>query len=1009
MDRNRDNELIYQQIDSLTLGDEWQFAGDTDRVVFGRQDGQIELFQNGDHETITGPEPLEDIDVDRYLLCLTNDTLSAHTVSEVELWTQTVPDATDVVSMGDKDVIAVLTEKNEIVGLDIETGSELFSVRRPHDDLEDYCVTGGQGMLCIGAWSFFVCIDTSGEVCTDKNLDSTIEGIAILDDLVVVGLKGGDTIGLDPQTGERRWSNSASLRYLAPSGQKKVPALDDSGPILIHAEGRIEQLELDTGHRIIGATDGTIIGITEDTSAKVYRIGSSPAEHLDIDVLTDQLKPAKPIRIHIGNNSNQPIETTVRLETAPPVHLQSQYERLELSGGESREIAFRLVELPATDEVECQVIVDENELETAAVTVATQVDLEEAVRISPTCDQIKNGVAEFTVTCENVSSEVLDEVGINGETQVTDMESGETVEINRSYPLNDERQIITAQINHHSNTTTLEQELTVPTSVLNVNIDREDGDNPGIVVTAQPSVSAPISGELSVSINEEKAITRDLSLASDETLSLVLVLPHHLATRETLPVSVDSPLLEAVQHAEISGWDGTELESILGQDQDNSRNKFREKQQPSITDGTAADTSAQEREQSQGPQETDHRSVPETDQSRESQQASSSAIRNPDITGEDQTDNEQSPEFRDQQPGVDPQLDIERKIPDSVKFGERVIETIFIMNESRSQIDNVTISDSFAQTTIERIGPGRNRTIKRYHSFFETGEKQLPPLQVNSVKTDPLSLTVVESDVTVKAKAVWDRERQELAAYFAIRNSGERRCVVQAVGMDISPTKKGTVWKIDQPVRIEPNSSETIKRTIEPSKKSQFSRNTRIAIIECQTEGTREKHRTLAPLTQQEQESGVSWPSVTLTENSEILENSEGAIEIEVRNEGQTHFEEVTVSLGGEMVLETPLSEDTKSVSSLSPGETLTVGLADVLARSETASFDVVINAVVDSTPKTHRLEFEGPVAQSLAEWTDENYLNDWKHTEDGTTESVDIGATHLTTPFQTREEGSPR
>lgn len=1008
MDRNRDSEISYRQTDSLTLGDQWQFAADRDRVVFGRRDGQIELFQDDTREAITGPEPLEDIDVDRYLICLTDGVVSAYTVSEVELWTQTVPGATDVVSMGGKDVLAVLTEENDVIGLDLETGSELFSVSRPHDDFEDYCVAGGRGMLCIGAWSFFVCIDISGTVRIDQNLDSTIEGIAILDDLVVVGLKGGDIIGLDPQTGEQRWSNSASLRYLAPGGQKTVPALDDSGSILIHAEGRIEQLELDTGHRIIGATDGTVIGITEDTSATVYRIGSSPAEQLDIDVLTNQLEPAKPIRIRVGNDSNQPIETTVRLETAPPVHLESQYERLELSGGESCEIAFRLVELPETDEVECQVVVDENELTSAAMAVATQVDLEEAVRISSTCNQIENRVADFTITCENISSETLDEVRIDGETQVTDMKSGETVEVNQSYPLNDERQIITAQINHRNKRTTIEQEVTVPTSVLNVDIDRGGGDNPCIVVTAQPSVSAPISGELSVSIDEEKALTRDLSLASDETLSLVFVLPYHLATRETLPVSVDSPLLEAVQRAEISGWDGTDIESVLGQDRDNSRNESREEQQRSITDRTT-DTSTQRWEQSQGPQETDQRSTPQTDRNRESQQASNSAIKNPDIKEGDQTDNERSPEFRNQQPRVDLQLNIEREIPDSVNIGERVAETIFIVNESRSQIESITISDSFAQTTLERIEPGRKRTVKRYHSFFETGEKQLPPLQVNSVKTDPLSLTVVESDITVEAEAVWDSERRELAAYFAIKNLGERRCVVQAVGIDISPTERGTVWTMDQPVRIEPNASETIKRTIEFSEKPQFNRNTRIAIIECQTEGTREKHRTLAPLTQRDQDSGVSWPSVTLTENSEILENSEGAIEIEVRNRGQTHFEDVTVSLEGEMVLETPLSEDTKSVSSLPPGETLTVGLADVLARSETTNFDVVISAVVDGTPRTHRLEFEGPVAQSVAEWTDKDYLNDWKYMEDGTKESVDIEAPHLTTPFQTRGEGSPR
>lgn len=140
----------FYESDTYTLTEDWHFAADDSRIALGQRDGTVVIFDRDGRETLKVDRVLADIALDKYLICLSGDTVSAYTHSEIELWTQTVEGATEITGVGANDVLMILTIDAEVVGLDLETGQQYFNTVRQHQDLVDTQVAGCDGLLCIG-------------------------------------------------------------------------------------------------------------------------------------------------------------------------------------------------------------------------------------------------------------------------------------------------------------------------------------------------------------------------------------------------------------------------------------------------------------------------------------------------------------------------------------------------------------------------------------------------------------------------------------------------------------------------------------------------------------------------------------------------------------------------------------------------------------------------------------------------------------------------------------------
>lgn len=970
------DEPSYHEIDSLTLGEHWQFAADTDRIAFAQTDGEILLFDASGRETVTLPDSLSALEVERYLLCLSGTEVSAYTTSGVELWTQTVHGATDIVAFGEKDVLAVLTEDGSVVGLDLEAGGRLFETHRPHDDFTDTYVAGGNGLLCIGAWSFVVCLDTSGSVLVDRNLDSTVEGVSVLDDLALVALKDGTVVTLDPTTGETQWSNSANLRHLASRGRAQVPALTESGSAVIHAEGRIEQLEVETGQRIVSATDGSVLGIADETSVRIYRRGPPPSTQLEVDVLTTELHDETPVRFYVENTGSTSVETTLSLDSSQQFRADSQHVPLELDAGESREVAFRLRELPPADQFEYDILADDTELEHGSIPIARQVNLSEAVAVETSRQRVIEDTVVVRSRVENTSETTLDTVRIGDET-VTDFAPGETMSVDHDVPLDGSVRTVRVEILHRNATETLERQLSAPEDAVQVALSRGDDETPCLDIDVQPTVQARVRGEVTVDLLDEVTVSRELELNENERFTLALFVPPSVSTRDEIPVVVDSPLLATRTRTRIEGWDERAVQRLYGTVPTADTQDLTREPRPS--------------QRVDGRHDRD-RKVRDGDTPNSSQR--------------DSTDVKQGD--RQTRSSHEPALQVERTVTQQAQRSTVFVEQLRITNTSRQPLEDVTISDPDTQYRVDELGAGDEITVQRHHAFFETGTQTLPPVQVDTERTSSHELRVVEPDIECRATAAYDGAAGQARITVTVANGSENRCTIPRAGIDISEIDSGQTWEFEEPFVVPPGETETRSSRIDLPTEQQLEYTTRLVIVECQQGGDRTRFQTLAPL-KTTASTGDTPVSVTLLDKSRLVADTQGIVDVAIENASQKPLEDGTLTVEGDIVMETALSQDSKTVPRLAPGDRETL-LVDVMPEAtDTASVDVVVEGTVDGEPVTQRLTFTGPVAETGEEWERNAYLDEWTTTADDEPARVELEDTHLSTRLQPTEGGSHR
>lgn len=941
------NDSDYHEFETVTIGEQWTVAADTTQVAFGRRDGDVTLLGPDGRETVTVASPLSDIDLSRYLLTLSDEEVSAYTTSGVELWSQSVPGATAVVGIEGRDVLAVLTADGTVVGLDLETGGRLFETGRPHDDFSDTHLAAGSDRLCIGAWSFVVCFDARGSVVFDRNLDSTVEDVSVLDDRVLATLKDGTIVALDAESGDQHWSNSASIRRLSPGGEGPIPALTDSGVAMVHAEGRLEQADIDAGGRIVGTTDGQLVAVTDDTSATVYRRGPPPSAQLAATVLTERIDDQTPIRVSVENTGSTAIERTVELETAQPLELGSRHAQVTLEPGQSREVAYRVRSLPSADRIECTLTVDGDELTTTTIAAVRELTLSEAVSVSLDPERIVDGTVVVGSTVENVSDVTLEAVKV-GQQPVRRLEAGSSLTAEHEYPLDGRDRTVSVELTQRNATHTVDSRVSVPDSAVRVDIDRGDDTTPCIDISVQPSLSVQTRGEFVVDLPGDRTLSRQVALEEHERHVLAVVLPPAVAARDEIPVRVSSPLLDDDRQARIPGWE-------------------------------VATATADSRHRESRPQA-----------SRDQRQSSRQPARDR-STGRHASQTETRASQSEP-----PEVTVERKTPETAALGTRFTERLRVANESSRPVTDVSVSDSFDQFHIDRIDAGSAVVLTRYHTLFETGEHRLPPVDVADTRSRPREIHVVEPEIRMQAAPV---DGNTLG--LAVENDSHTRCELTRLAVKTGPDDEPESEAFAEPLVVESGEQTTITHRFDGLSAA---RTTREILVEYRHGGAADRRVTLAP-------PGAADGGTQTTVDTRLLDKSrlvagvQGVVEVAIENDTAVSFQDATLGVEGDIVLDTALSQDSKTVPAFEPGETETL-LVDVMPDgADQEAFDVVVEGTAEGEQVTQRQTFSGPVAETGEEWEQHDYLDQWGTAEDDAT--VRIGETHLTTRFRPTEEGS--
>lgn len=884
----------FRQMGTVELGDRWQLATETDRIAFASAD-RIELVGPDRRTELTIDDGIDDIALDRYVATLSGEKVETYTDSGVSLWSQTVPGATQLVAVGPRDLFVVVGGET-IVGLDAETGRQLFECNRAHPEFDDVLVGSGTGFFCLASWSFLASFDTSGELLVDENLDSSIEDIGVVDGQVVVSLKGGQLVALDAKTGKQTWRAASEIRNLGVRGNDWLPALTPEESIAVTADGRIEPLTVPPGDRIVASGDQTVIAVADNNRFQIYGQGDGTPESIKAKLLTDRLEPGIPVRVAVEHIGSEPSTAAVALETTPPLDSDPASHTVSLDPGDSREIAYRLDGTPS-DQLDYRVLVDGTERASGELAVVD--DPSPELSVTTTLDAVSGAEATYRCRVTNEGKASVESLRIGASESETSLGPGESTASTLPCPLGTSRNYSVVASGRSG--TTIDRTVTAPKGALEVTASRGDRT---IDLDLTPAVSVPLSGELTVSIGERES-TREISLDDGDRLRYVLVPDTETARSETIEIVVDSPLLDAPRTFTVEGWT----------DASRARSNTRE---------TTASTFA-----------------------------------------------------------------VTRTVPEVVDRGTVFTEQFTIENEE-GRVDDLTLSDRFETTRVGTIEGGETRVFERSHVTFANEGLELPQVDIGD-ETVPME-TITVREPPIETRGTIHRLDESTSRFrVTVRNNTPERCELLGIGVDTGEDER--VWTAEMPIDLGPSETETIERAVELHDTTEVdSRPVRLLYRVGKSDP--EQCATRAP---------VAEPpalSVSLTERSQIVADTQGVVEIELENHGERAISDMTIAIDGEIVTETLISPDTKQVSRLDPGEQTTVR-ADIEPTRETGRFVVALEGAIGEREIDRQFSFVGPVAQSGEQWRTASYRQDWKQT----VSSPD----HLVTTLRPTGAGNPR
>ena len=934
-----DTEYDYHEVITKRVGPAWVVASSQDSIALADQDGEISIIGETE-QSFTAGDPVTDIAIARYVFVLSGDEITAYTHSGVELWQTDVASAEQLVTLSRADTLGVLTGDGMLRGLDTETGTELFQIDRPHDEFADPIAVGGEQALYLAAWSFVVCVDKTGTVTLDENLDTTIEDIGILNERLVVSLKNGMVCGIDPETGTKQWETTAAVRTLAPTGGDAVFGVTDTEVVSISADGGLQSVPLPAQAPICSSADAAVVAINEGTTATVFRHGPAAADMLAIEPLTNQVGRNSPLRLYIENTGSKAVETTLRFESERDMTAETTRHELSLDPGESKEVAYRFRDLPNAPDLSYEVLAGAQTAVAETVQVERALNPEEDIETDATLTRVSDGNLITTATVENTSGRTLGRVEL-GEDVVESLPPGEKLQTELTQSTENERPVETASVSHRGESACIDVPQPTPDAIVSVELSHhQSGIYRHVDCVVTPAVDAPVAGDLSIQIADEPLVERQVDLGPDSTFECLLVIPPAAASND-VSVTVDGTLLDSPVTKIVPGDDSGQTAVS---------------KQPAV--GTNRSTS----------------------------------------------------------------VTVTRDITSPALRSSFVRESVRIRNNGETPT-TISVADTFGSYEVGSVESGETRTLKRGHTFLETGEFQLPALTGadGSELAPPESVTVTDQPVECRATVV--RESTTVVAIELLNNS-EQPCQLRKVALapQFHRTAKAVTWDPPESSAAHPSETVSVEWPLDDVR-LEGAEKCLVGVQYEQPAGELTKLSTLAPVTaasaDHPHQNGTvvnddrGLLSAILTDRSQLIADRHSIFEVELTNQTNEPLRNLSITTTGDAILETPLSPSEKTVTELQPNDT-TVLMADVNPGTvETTTITVEVEGQYGGDTFETSIRFTGPVADSTESWEENEYYTSWMDQSAAATDSQqttpETKDTHLVTPFQPTGEGNHR
>lgn len=328
----------YAEFERFSLPENGMSAAGRAAAVLATPGGRIEVLTTSENETLSVNENLAAVAIDQYVFSAAEGTVQARTRSGIELWSTTIGSVNDLAPVGSGGVLACVTADGRLVGLDAETGAELFAVDRPHADVgEPVAVAGGGGSVAVATWSFLTVLDETGSVVCDRNLDGAISQVAIVADAVLAKLKDGQLVRLRLPEGEQAWIQSTAASDIT-AFEAGVLAVTAETVLFVDEHGTVNPLSIEGGKQILATSEGSIVLTGTEGTWKVHRRDTGEPT-LEATPLTETVRTERSMDFRLQNTGAGSFDGSVTV-AADGVELADTTVQVSIVPGETKPVRF---------------------------------------------------------------------------------------------------------------------------------------------------------------------------------------------------------------------------------------------------------------------------------------------------------------------------------------------------------------------------------------------------------------------------------------------------------------------------------------------------------------------------------------------------------------------------------------------------------------------------------------------------------------------------------------------
>jgi hypothetical protein len=946
----------YTMVTEFSLGSDAAFAADRSAVVLATPAGRIDIVDEDGTTTLSVDGPVESVAADGYVFTLADETVTALTTSGIELWSTTVETALAIAVAGTGGVLACVTDDGRVVGLDTETGTELYAVERPHADVSDIAaVTGGYGRIVVAAWSFLTAIDDTGDVLFDRNLDGAIAQVAVLSDAVVVKLKDGRLTRLSLPDAEQTWTQSTEAHDVSALNDG-VLTVDDGGLNHVDSHGTVEPLSLPGGDQVVASSDGSFVVTAGGGTQTVFRRGQPPAASLEATLLTESVSAGDPIRYRVKNKGAEHVEIPVTASTPAdsPVQLTGTQSTVSLDPSDTTEVGVRVSEVTGEAPATVALAADGTTIATDTVKPDRDADPRAAVEAVPTAQRVTPDGVETTISVTNDATAPAE---VSSGTETVTVPPGDTESVTTLASQDDEPPC-SLSVSVGDRIETVPVAVDLPTGSPKVEISPGgDRSNPFVDVTVAVPFEATLIGRLTVEDGDRLSITRPVELPSDTELRLAVPLTESII-EGGLKVTVT---LEghAVSEQETLPGDAWEHPDGTGSGSDTRSDHASPAAAQSAQEGSASDTGLS--------------TIPQTEPG----------------TADTAID-------RSEDRALHPELETDRSVPESIPQGQKFTEKVAVTNAGARPATDITLELGDQQYRVDRLEPNQLLEVERDHAVFETGPFDIAggtvihdgqPLQFGtqtvSVNPSPLLARVTAENGT------------ETELTFSCTNTGDTPCRLTALGID-PKTDPDRVWQLADGPDLTPGETASLERTVNTgTPDTPFPAGVQYQRRDGETVGV----WTLAAVGT---ERGGPFSLSIMPRSHPVVDRN---TTIECTLTAGTTIRNLTVEADGAAV--TPLATGERDIGRVEAGDAQRhVVDIEPSARGE-AKFTLTVTGTAAGDDIDRTFTVSGPVAAADAELADTDITDEWTATEQGGTDAGD-GVSHLVTPYRSPEGNRP-